>query len=271
MHVEIGLIELGLRLLQGGARAFELRLEGLDPKLSRDQRGPGPGCIGLLRLQVRTRLLLTLNGAGALFDQILGALLLLLREFQLRFGLIDLRLGLIDLLALTVDLRLHVSDIGPRHLDLCLGLIDRDLVVAIVDLGEQIAGFDMLVVGDRNVGDVASDLRGHRKAARGNERIVRGFEIPDLEPIGDPADRCDQQQADGGRRKHPMLAQLRGKRAPRPGICITRSLVGSTFALLRATLRQPRFLGRRPAPIGFSIQLRDLEFDERHRRPQIDC
>jgi hypothetical protein len=68
-----------------------------------------------------------------------------LREHELRLGLLDLRLGLLDLLLLAVDLGVDVADVGFGDGYLRLGLINRIQVVAIVDLRDQVAGFDMLV------------------------------------------------------------------------------------------------------------------------------
>ena len=80
LQIEVGLIELRLRLLQLGARAFELRMKRLDAELRGGQRGLGAVSVGLLRLQVGVLLLLALHGAGAFFDQVLGASFLLLRK-----------------------------------------------------------------------------------------------------------------------------------------------------------------------------------------------
>jgi hypothetical protein len=142
---------------------------------------------------------------------------LLLGEFELRLGLVDLRLGLINLLMLTVDLRLDVADVGLRHSDLRLRLrlrlIDRVAIVAVVDKREQIAGLDVLVVRDRNLGDIAADLRRNRKAARGDERIVSGLVVPHGKPIGDAADHRDQQQTRCDSRQDRMIAKLVAERS----------------------------------------------------------
>jgi hypothetical protein len=162
-------------------------------------------------------LLLPLYGARALVDQILGTVLLLLGEFELRLGLVDLRLGLINLLMLTVDLRLDVADVGLRHSDLRLRLrlrlIDRVAIVAVVDKREQIARLDVLVVRDRNLSDIAADLRRDRKAARGDERIVSGLVVPHGKPIGDAADHRDQQQTRPDSLQDRMIAKLVAERS----------------------------------------------------------
>ena len=113
-------------LQRARAGTFELRIERLDA------RARAAISAALLRvmfacwIQIGTRLLLALHGAGAFLDQILGACLFLLRELQLCLGLIYLRPGLFDLLSLAVDLRLDIVDIGLRHRHLRLGLVDRD-------------------------------------------------------------------------------------------------------------------------------------------------
>ena len=112
LQIEIGLIELGLRLLQRRSRTFELRLERLDAKLGGAQRSFRPGCIGLLRLLVGMGLLLALDSAGAFLHQILGTRLFLFSEFQLGFGLIERGLRLVDLQTLAVDLGLDVVNMA---------------------------------------------------------------------------------------------------------------------------------------------------------------
>ena len=45
-------------------------------------------------------------------------------------------------------------------------------IVAVVDAGDHVAGGDVLVVGDRNGGDVAGDLGRDRELPRGDEGVV---------------------------------------------------------------------------------------------------
>lgn len=131
-----------------------------------------------------------------LLDQILGAREFLLRELKLGLGLFELRLRLLDLLLLGDDLRLDIGDVRPGDRDLRIGLIDGDAIVALVDLGEKVPGFDMLVVRHGYVGHVAANLGGHGKAARGDEGIVGGFIVAHLEPIEHSADK-GREQDDG--------------------------------------------------------------------------
>jgi len=106
--------------------------------------------------------------------QVKRAGLFLFGELQLGFGLIDLRPGLVNLLALAVNLCVDIVDIGLCNRNLRLCLIDRDLVVAIIDAGEQIPDANMLVVRNGNCDDIAADFWRNRKAACGDERVVRG-------------------------------------------------------------------------------------------------
>jgi hypothetical protein len=85
--------------------------------------------------------------------------LFLPRELQLRQGLIELRL--LDLFALAIDLSLDGADIGSCDGKLCLRLIGRDPVVAVVDPRQQIAGIDVLIV--RHIGGIAANLWRDRK------------------------------------------------------------------------------------------------------------
>ena len=152
-------------------------------------------------------LLFALDRAGTFLDQILGAGLFLLREFQLGLGLLQLGLGLIDLLMLAVDLRLDVVDIGLRDRHLRLGLARRNDIVAIVDPRQQVAGVDVLVVGNPNFLDVTADLRRNGEASRSDEGVVGGFVIADAEPVDNSADHGNQHQAGYERCQEPVLAK----------------------------------------------------------------
>ena len=69
-------------------------------------------------------------------------------------------------------------DAGLRGGDLRLGLVERDAVVAIVDARDHVARRDVLVVGDRNRGEVAGHLRRDGELARRDEGVVGRFEMP---------------------------------------------------------------------------------------------
>jgi hypothetical protein len=125
----------------------------------------------------------------------------------LRLGLVDLGLRLLDLLALAVGLGLNVIDIRLRDGGLCLGLIDRNPVVAVVDPRQRLAGIDVLIVGDGDIGDIAADFRRDGEAARGNEGVIRRFEMANVEPIRDATGQNDQQDARRHACQQPVLPQ----------------------------------------------------------------
>jgi hypothetical protein len=186
-------------------------------------------------------LLLALNRSGTFFHQVARARLLLLRELQLRLGLVELRLRLLDLFLLAVDLRLDVADVGLRHGNLRLRLIDRDLVVTVVDPRQKFAGVDVLVVGDRDGGDIAANLRRNPKAPGRDEGVIGRFVMTDVEPINEAADHGDQEHAGPYCRDDPMVAQpipQRGRLCRRlvMGLPIRRGLLPG------GPLGPPRFL-----------------------------
>lgn len=68
-----------------------------------------------------------------------------------------------------------LSSISRSDPDLRFGLVNGDLVIAVVDLREQFTRGDMLIISDGHVRDVTSDLWRNREVARGDEGIVSGF------------------------------------------------------------------------------------------------
>jgi hypothetical protein len=178
-----------------------LRLERLDAELGSDHRRFRPHLVGLLGLEVGPGLLRALHGARASLHQILRPRVLLLGKLQLGLGLLELRLGLGDLFALGSNLSFDIGDVALRAGNLALGLIDRDKEIALVDLREGIACLHLLVVGDENLGDEAADFRRNGKAARGDEGVVGGFEMPDPQPVRDPARDGREQNADAEERQ----------------------------------------------------------------------
>jgi hypothetical protein len=76
-----------------------------------------------------------------------------------------------------------------------LGLIERDAVIAVVDARNHVAGGDMLVVSDRNGGDVPGDLGGERGLPGRDESVVSGLEALRIVEINVAA-------AQDGREKH---------------------------------------------------------------------
>ncbi|WP_445344464.1 hypothetical protein [Aliirhizobium terrae] len=83
-------------------------------------------------------------------------------------------------------------------LDLRIRLVERDLIVARFDLRDHGARVEMLVVGSRNIGEVAGNLGRHREAASVDESVVRRLirvEEDQPDKIGSDAER-DQQRDD---------------------------------------------------------------------------
>ena len=82
------------------------------------------------------------------------------------------------------------ADAGDRRVlggDLGLGGVDGEAVVAVVDAGQQIAGANLLVFGDRDFDDVAGDLGGDDRRVGADISVVgRDEEAPLDEPIVAP-------------------------------------------------------------------------------------
>jgi len=176
---EVGEVDVGAGLLDLRPVAAELRLgrgllglERADLLLRGDHAGIGALHGRLPLLQRRGRRLRLLDRAGAALGEVLVAGRVLLGEFQRRLGGGDLRLGHVDVGVLRLDLRVDVLDAGLVGGDLRLRLVEGDVVVALEDLEQDLAGLDVLVVGDRHVHQVAADLRLDRDAARVDEGVV---------------------------------------------------------------------------------------------------
>jgi hypothetical protein len=192
--------------------------------------------------------------AGAFLHQILGTRLFLFGEFQLGFGLIELGLRLVDLLMLAVDLGLDVVNIGLSDRYLYLGLVDCDDIIAIVDPGEQVAGLDVLVVGNRHFPDITGDLRCNGEAPRGDKGVIGGFIIADAEPIDSAAEQDSQQNAGRDRGQKPMLAKA-GEQGGRRLILLLGSVLRRAI-LGRRQLR--RFRGWQARSLGGGTPLSRL-------------
>ena len=120
--------------------------------LSRCDRGFRAGVPRLRGLRV-------LHAAIAGGGEIGVALVLLVGEGLGRGVDVDRRLGRFDHGLLNVELRLLAGDGRLRRGDVGLGLVERDLEVAVVDPRQHLAGLDALVVADQHLGQVARDLR----------------------------------------------------------------------------------------------------------------
>ena len=66
---------------------------------------------------------------------------------------------------------------------MCLGLGERDAVIAIVEARDHAARVDVLIVGDWNGRDVAPNLGGNGELARRNVGIVGRLEVPRVVPV----------------------------------------------------------------------------------------
>lgn len=176
------LVALGLGLIETGDGALALRLQRLDLALRQLEGRLRALKRGLLLVQLRGVLLGVLNGAIALFRQVLIARRLLLPEYQRRLRLVDLGLVGINLCLLDIDLRIDVLDAGLCGAT-CAWACSSDAVVAIVDAGDEGAGGHVLFVGDRHRRDVAGDLRRDGKLARRDEGIVGRLEMRGVVPV----------------------------------------------------------------------------------------
>ncbi len=148
--------------------------------------------------------------------RVLVARRLLLREHQRRLRLLDLRFVGVDLRLLYIHLRVAGLDAGLGAGHLRLRLFERDAVVAIVDARDDAARRNVLVVGDRDRGDVAGDPGGDGELARRDEGVVSEFEMRRVVPVkvsdrrGE--DERDQTEAakNGCRRSRPLRGLAAG-------------------------------------------------------------
>ena len=189
-----------LRLREARDGAVALRFQRLDLSLRQLQRRLRAPKRGLLLVQLGGPLLVVLNGAITRLGQMLVSHRLLLREHQCRLRLIHLRLVGADLCLLHLELRVDVLDAGLRGRDLRLGLLERDAIIAVVDAGDHVASGDVLVVGDRDGGDIAGHLWGERSLPRRDEGIVGRLEMLGVVQVDIAAaqGRGEKHRTDGG-------------------------------------------------------------------------
>ena len=184
-----------LRLREGGFLRRALRPQRVDlplRHLERRLRAIDSGLLGLKVLDVRRALL---SRRPTLLDERLVASPGDPRELRVRLRLSHLRLGRRNLRVLGRDLRVDIVDAGFRARHLSLGLRKRGQVIALVDLGDHVALVDMLVVGDRNGGDIARDFGRDRELARRDEGVIGRFEMRSMVPV-DVAGRPRDQEGD---------------------------------------------------------------------------
>ena len=142
---------------------------------------------------------------------------------HIRLGPLDCRLRLIDhrrlqqpLLVDGLDRRLGVGDIR-------LGLLQLGAVIVVVDLHQQVAGFDLLEVAYGDVADIAWNLGGERSQIGVQVGVVRGLQDgrshPPIPFVGDEFDEARDQNQDeqsegdanpsgGSRRRERMMRRI---------------------------------------------------------------
>ncbi len=135
-----------------------------------------------------------LRRSCALAQQVLGAVVLLLRELERGLRLVDLLLRLIDARLLGFNLGAKIFDIGVRLVNLPLGLRERRPIVAVVELRQNGAGRNELIVGDGNVHNRPADLRADLHGVGVDESIISGFEPAGIQPPDNPKDDKAGQQ-----------------------------------------------------------------------------
>jgi hypothetical protein len=179
----LGLVALGLGLLQARYGAIALRVQRLDLPLRQFERRLRTVECGVILMQLRGVLLGVLNRARDCVREVLVARRLLLREHQRRLRLVHLRLVGADLRLLHIELRIDISDIGSRGGHLRFGLGECRAVSAVIDAGDHLACGDVLIVGDRDGRDVARHLRCDRELTRRDIGIVGRLEMAGVVPV----------------------------------------------------------------------------------------
>ena len=127
--------------------------------------------------QRRVGLLRALYRAGPGLHQAVVAGLFFPREFEIGVGGGDIRRTLLDDRLLQGELCIEVADRGFGCGDVGIGLRQRGLEVAVVDLGQELPGLDRLVVADQNPRDVAGDLRRDDRGIRLHIGVIGRFQV----------------------------------------------------------------------------------------------
>ena len=202
-EVELGGVAIGDG---GGEIRLGLLLLGIDDvelALGRGHRGAGLLIGGRRLLVIGIGLLEALQRGVLPLDQAAVAVDIVFRPRDLGRGRRELGLGLGDhrLLQLAPGVEIGQGRLLPG--DSCRRPRQRGLVVAVVELHQQIAGMDRLVVGDRHLGDEARDLRRDHRDVAADIGIVGAFdEAPDRPPVMAVPGRGDR-RAGGPRRQGP--------------------------------------------------------------------
>src|SRR5512146_1176072 len=89
-------------------------------------------------------------------------------------GLVELRLGELETRTRGLNLRVELVDGLARALELRLGAVDLDLVVARIELEQRVAGLDPPVVFDEDLDHGAGDTRGNEPDRTVDVGVVGG-------------------------------------------------------------------------------------------------
>ena len=146
-----GVSKLGDGLVALGRQNLELLLGGGQRRLALQQlrvAGAERG-VGLLG---------ALHRAGPGLHQVVVTGALLLGELEIGFRCVDLGGLLLDDRLLQLDLGIEIVYGGLGGRDIGMGLIQRGPEIAVVDAGQELAGLNRLIVGNRDFRDVAGDL-----------------------------------------------------------------------------------------------------------------
>jgi hypothetical protein len=92
-------------------------------------------------------------------------------------------------------------------------LREGDTVVAVVEMGDNLAGGDMFIVGDGDGGDIAGHFRSERGLPRCDESVVGGFEMSAVIQVDVAAGKCGGEKdgtdsGDNGAAMHHALVVL---------------------------------------------------------------
>ncbi len=173
--VSLGALQPGLRLLQLGVDHVQLAGRGV-------QRRPGPlvGRHGFAMIGIG--LLETLRRGELVLRQRMVAVYVEMRAGDLGGGGGQIRLGLGDHRFLQPARRRQVGERGVLPGDRGIGLRQRRPVVAVVDLQQQVAGMDLLVVDDGHLRDEPSHFRCNDRDVAADIGVVGAFDEAAMGP-----------------------------------------------------------------------------------------
>ena len=162
--------------------------------------------------QVGARLLLALRRAGAVREKIVVALRLLLREDQGRLRVGEVGVSLDDARLLLDQRRTDALQLRLGLVEIGLVLEQHDLVVAVVDAGDHLAGAHRLIVGDAQLRDEAADLRRDRDLVGLEERVIGHLPEAAIRPPMPPEMRAVAARAEDEREQDELLRSEAARR-----------------------------------------------------------